>query len=299
MSLNNLLLVVGAATAFFAAAGCASGTEIEGSGTGAASTGGSSSSGGDGGGSQGGSSQGGGSQGGGAQGGTGGTSCEPMCDQDDDDVLDDDDECPDTPAGEPVNDVGCADSQVDPELQDDFPPYGLTWTPTGDLGRPGGLTWTYTGIDDADLFHIYWVLCDDPATPCGVSLDGPIDTMGEEWQFSAVDSDLPGGMMVFYNATNIALEDGSSPAVTGRLTMTMVGAGGVPIPFADLATLGVSGLDGEYGAEIPGTGFTIVAIVEVEDGPAWTPYLDYFDAAATADPGPGSAVSFGGSFYDE
>ena len=31
----------------------------------------------------------------------------------------------------------------------------------------------------------------------------------------------------------------------------------------------------------------------------WTPYLDYYDAAATPDPGAGTSVSFGGSFYDE
>ena len=55
-----------------------------------------------------------------------------------------------------------------------FPPFGLTWTPSGELGRAGGLTWTYTGIQRGDLFHIWWVVCDDPGMPCGLSLDGPI-----------------------------------------------------------------------------------------------------------------------------
>ena len=53
-------------------------------------------------------------------------------------------------------------------------PRSETWTSTGELGRVGGLTWTYTGIDRGDLFHIYWIVCDDPAEPCGLSLDGPI-----------------------------------------------------------------------------------------------------------------------------
>lgn len=294
MSLNRLVLVLGAATGV-AAMGCATGNDIDTSGSGASSVGANGSNGG-----AGGSSQGGGSQGGGSQGGAGGdTTCVTMCDEDGDGVLDDVDECPDTPTGEPVNDVGCADSQLEPTKEEMWPPYGLTWTPTGDLGRAGGLTWTYTGIDHADLFHIYWIVCDDAATPCGVSLDGPIDVVTEEWQFSAADSNLPGGTAVFLNATNIALADGTSPAVTGRLTVTIVDENDAPIPFADLATLGVAGADGEYGAEIPGAGYTVVAIIEVQNAATWTPYLDYFDAAPTPNPGPGTAVSFGGSFYDE
>lgn len=247
---------------------------------------------------------GGGSGGGGANtpngaGGEGGGGCGDQCDADDDGVLDSDDECADTPAGEPVNVVGCSDSQVDPTLQEMWPPYGLTWVPTGDLGRVGGLTWTYTGITRGELFHIYWLACDDPATPCGVSLDGPIDG-AEEWQFSAVDSDLPNGRLVFINTTHIQLADATTPTLTGRLTITIVGADALPVPFADVATLGLTALDADYGAEIPAAGFTVVSLIEVQDASAvWTPYLDYYDAASTPDPGPGTAVSFGGSFYDE
>jgi hypothetical protein len=43
-----------------------------------------------------------------------------------------------------------------------------------------------------------------------------------------------------------------------------------------------------------------VALVEVKDATAtWTPYLDYYDAAPTLNPGPGTAISYGGSFYDD
>ena len=111
-------------------------------------------------------------------------SCGDLCDQDGDGVVDGTDQCPNTPHGAVVNDVGCADSQLTATLDPTFPPYGLTWTPTGDLGRAGGLTWTYVGIQRMDLFHIYWIICDDPATPCGLSLDGPIDDPAESWQFS-------------------------------------------------------------------------------------------------------------------
>ncbi|HEY4116982.1 MAG TPA: hypothetical protein VGM56_03970, partial [Byssovorax sp.] len=112
--------------------------------------------------------------------GSGGGPCSgPQCDEDGDGVTDGTDTCPATPSGEAVNHVGCSESQLQPTLDDTFPPYGLTWTPTGDVGRAGGLTWTYTGIDRADLFHIYWVPCDDPTATCGVSLDGPIDAPGE------------------------------------------------------------------------------------------------------------------------
>jgi hypothetical protein len=283
MSLNRLVLVLSAATGLLAGGACATGAGVD-AGSGASSAGGSISNGG---------------EGGSSQGGAGGeTACGTMCDQDGDGVFDDDDACPDTPMGEPVNNVGCAASQLEPTLVERWPPYGLTWTSSGDLGRPGGLTWTYTDIDRADLFHIFWILCDSPATPCGLSLDGPIDVMTEGWQFSAANSDLPGGTVVFLNATNIALADNSNPAVTGRLTVTIVDENGTAMPFADLASLGVSGADGKYGAEILGAGFTVTAIVEVQDAATWTPYLDYFDAAATPDPGPGTAVSFGGSFYD-
>lgn len=229
------------------------------------------------------------------------SSCGDACDQDGDGVPDGSDQCPDTPADAEVNQAGCADSQLTPTLEPTFPPYGLTWTPTGDLGRAGGLTWTYTGIDRGDRFHIYWIVCDDPSTPCGLSLDGAINAPSENWQFASTESDLPAGRLVFTNTTGIVLADASTLPLSGRLTVTIVDSGGAPIPFADLATLAVTGRAGEYGAEIPGTGFTVVALAEVQDTvtATWTPYLDYYDAASTPEPGAGTAVSFGGSFYDE
>ncbi len=240
-----------------------------------------------------------GGAGAGGAGGSGGSGCGDMCDGDEDGVLDGADECADTPALEPVNTVGCGDSQLDPTLQETWPPYGLTWAPTGDAGRAGGLTWTYTGIDHGDLFHIVWVPCDDPATPCGVSLDGPIE-VAEQWAFSAAGSNLPGGVMVFTNTTQIPLADGTSPTLTGRLTLSIVGESGEPLPFEGVGALGVTARDGDYGTEIPGSGFAVAVLIEVQDASlVWTPYLDYFDAAPTPDPGPGTAVSFGGSFYDE
>jgi len=227
-------------------------------------------------------------------------SCGDLCDTDEDGVPDGSDQCPETPDGEDVNTIGCGDSQVAPMLEPTFPPYGLTWTPTGDLGRAGGLTWTYTGIDRADLFHIYWILCDDPATPCGLSLDGPIDMPAEGWTFSAADSDLPAGRVVFTNTTHILLADTTTPQLTGRLTVTIVDDADAPIPFAALTQLGVTGRDGQYGAEIPGTGYEVVALAEVQDSTlVWTPYLDYYDAAPTPETGGSTATSFGGSFYDE
>ena len=141
-----------------------------------------------------------------------------MCDHDHDGVVDGIDQCPNTTLGDPVNHVGCSDTQLTSTLQP-FPPFGLTWTPTGDLGRAGGLTWTYVGIERSDLFHIDWVVCDDPATPCGLSLDGAIDVAAEDWSFSAATSDLPNGKLAFINSTHIALADGTNPAIAGRLTV--------------------------------------------------------------------------------
>jgi hypothetical protein len=229
------------------------------------------------------------------------STCGEFCDTDGDGVVDGVDECADTQNGAVVNDVGCADNQVTPELEDTWPPYGLTWTPTGDLGRAGGLVWTYSGIDRADMFHVYWVVCDDPATPCGVSLDGPVDEPNEHWQFNAPGSDLPGGRLVFLNTTHIALADATNPTIAGRLTVTIVDALDMPVPFVALSAIGVTARDAEYGAEILGAAYEVVARAEVYDTATstWTPYLDYYDAAATPDPGPGTATSFGGSFYDE
>lgn len=226
------------------------------------------------------------------------------CDQDGDGVQDGSDKCANTPSGSVVNKDGCADSQLTPQLEPMFPSYGLTWTPTGDLGRMGGLTWTYTGIQKGDLFHIYWVICDDPATPCGISLNGPIDAPSENWQLSATDSDLPSGKLFFTNTTSLLLADAGIPLINGRLTVTIVDADGAAIPFVDVATLGVTARDGKYGAEIMGTGFKVVARVEAQDPTtlAWMPYKDYYDAAATPDTGDAGGnlyTSFGGSFYDK
>jgi len=227
--------------------------------------------------------------------------CVTSCDQDGDGVLDDSDECPDTPSGAEVNQVGCADSQLTPTLEPTFPPYGLTWTPTGDLGRAGGLTWTYTGIQRGDLFHIYWIVCDDLATPCGLSLDGPIDVAAENWQFSATDSNLPLGRLVFTNTTGILLADTTTLPLTGRLTVTIVDSDNAAIPFEVAALLGITARAGDYGAEITGMGFQVVALAEVQDTitSTWTPYLDYYDAAVTPETGDTAYTSFGGSFYDE
>lgn len=227
-------------------------------------------------------------------------SCAELCDEDGDGVFDDDDACAGTPGGVDINDAGCSDDQVTPTLQDTWPPYGLTWTPTGELGRAGGLTWTYTGITRADLFHIYWIVCDDPATPCGLSLDGPIDVAAEAWQFSATDSSLAAGRLVFTNVTNILLADATTPQLYGRLTLQLYDDTNTTFGFADVATLGVTARAGTHGAEIDTPGFRVTAIAEVQDNTlVWTPYMDYYDAASTPDTGGGTAVSFGGSFYDE
>jgi len=228
-------------------------------------------------------------------------SCGDMCDQDGDGVPDGMDQCPNTPPGMPVNSVGCADSQLTPMLNSMFPPYQLSWSSGGDLGRAGGLTWTYTGIVRGDLFHIWWVVCDDPSTPCGLSLDGPIDQPGESWVYNTAGTNLAGGTLVATDMTNILLADGSSTPLMGRLTVTIVDGNNAPIPFATVAALMVPARLGVDGAEITGTAFTVTAIVEVQDPTtmAWTPYLDYYDAAPTPTSGGDANVSFGGSFYDK
>jgi hypothetical protein len=235
---------------------------------------------------------------GGSGSGSADASCGTQCDTDHDGVIDTDDQCANTPMGEQVNDVGCADSQLTPTLVP-FPPFNLMWTPTGELGRAGGLTWTYVGIERKDLFHIYWIVCDDPATPCALSLDGPIDAAAENWAFAGTNADLVAGKLVFTNTTHIALADTTMPQLDGRLTITIVDAADAVIPFASVSALGVTARSGAYGAEIKGTGFKIVALAEVKPttSSTWTPYLDYYDAQPTPTTGGGVTTSFGGSFY--
>jgi hypothetical protein len=210
------------------------------------------------------------------------------------------DQCPNTPPGAVVNKVGCADSQLTPMLNDTFPPYDLAWSMEGDLGRVGGLMWTYSGIDRGDLFHIWWIICDDPATPCGVSLAGPIDAT-DAWTYDMTDSNLAGGVLVETNTNGILLADGTTTPLTGRLTVTIVDGNNAAIAVGSVATLGVPARDGQYGAEITGTAYTVTAEIDVEDATAmtWTPYLDYYDAAPTPMGVSNANVSFGGSFYDK
>ncbi len=232
-------------------------------------------------------------------GGSGDASCGAMCDEDNDGVVDGLDLCPGTSALGTVNSNGCSDAQVEPELEPTFPPFNLTWTPTGALGRPGGLVWTYTGIERGERFHIYWLVCDDPATPCGLSLDGPIDA-AEQWQFSATDSDLVNGRLVYTNTTRIVLHDNSTPQLSGRLTLTIVNQSDAPMSWYAANSMNVTSRMGTHGAEITGTGYTVTALAEVKDatGP-WTPYMTYYDAAPTPTAGGGVYTSFGGSFYSE
>jgi hypothetical protein len=237
-------------------------------------------------------------------GGADAVACSGICDQDGDGVPDGSDQCPNTKMGDPVNQKGCSDSQLMPVLNPAWPPYNLTWTPTGDLGRAGGVTWTYSGIQRGDLFHIYWILCDDPADPCGMSLDGPIDPTTESWQYDATTSNLALGKLSFTNTTHIVLS-GTTTDLNGRLTVNVVGDNNAPMFFQDVGSLHVHARDGFYGAEIKGTGFVVTAIAEVLDpaSSTYTPYLDYYDAQpGKADPGDagGNAfISFGGSFYDK
>ena len=226
------------------------------------------------------------------------------CDSDGDGVPDSSDQCPSTPAGATVNMVGCADSQLTPVLGPAFPPYGLTWVSSGELGRAGGLTWTYTGIDRGDLFHIYWVFCDDPAEPCGLSLDGPIDPATESWQYDQTMSNLAEGKLVFDSTTHIVMADGSTPQLSTQLTVNIAGPNQAPMYFTDVGTFHIKARDGIYAAEIPGTGFEITAEMDVQDpaSQAWTPYLDFYDAQQKpdlSDAGGDAYVSFGGTFYDK
>ena len=111
---------------------------------------------------------------------------------------------------------------------------------------------------------------------------------------------LAGGVLVFTNTTQIILFDASVVPLTGRMSLTIVGEGGVPLAFEEVGAAGVPARDGLYAAEVPGTTFTVTTRIEVQDsGMVLTPYLDYYDAAPTPDPGTGTSVSFGGSFYDE
>jgi len=176
-------------------------------------------------------------------------SCGDMCDQDHDGVFDPMDQCPNTPAGAMVNRVGCSDAQAMWKLAPTFPPFGLGWTESGAPGRAGGLTWTYANIDHTGLFHIAWVVCDDPATPCGLSLDGAIDVPAENWQFDGTSSDLPHGKLVFSNTTHIALADGTMPQLEGRLTVTITDSAMMPIAFAMVSAFGLAPRSAQYGAE--------------------------------------------------
>ena len=228
-------------------------------------------------------------------------SCGDLCDADGDGVPDHLDQCPMTPTGEKVNKVGCSDSQLTPVLSTMFPPFGLAWSHGGDPGMAGGLNWTYTGIQHGDLFHIWWIVCDDPMTPCGVSLAGSTVGPSEGWVFDAADSNLAGGKLVETNTTHIALADGSMPQLTGRLTVTITDMAQMPIPIAGVGTLHVPARLGMYGAEITGTAFTVITLIEVQDptSMAWTPYIDYYNAQPTPATGGSTAMSFGGSFYSK
>jgi hypothetical protein len=226
-------------------------------------------------------------------------SCGALCDDDKDGVVDTNDQCPKTPSGAVVNHLGCSDAQATWKLEP-FPAFGLTWVPTGNLGMAGGLTWTYTGIERGDLFHIAWLVCDDPATPCGLSLDGAVDVPAENWTFSAAASDLTGGKLVFTNTTHILLADTTTPSLNGRLTMTIVDGSDAALRFADVPTMGMTARLSTHGAEITGTAFKVVALAEVQDSTlVWTPYIDYYNAAPTPMAGGDTHTSFGGSFYSK
>jgi len=247
-----------------------------------------------------------GKQGLGSDGGSGepaDASCGDMCDQDNDGVFDGMDKCANTPAGLKVNHDGCSESQLLWTLEPTFPPYTLTWTHAGDPGRAGGLTWTYANINRGDLFKIAWVVCDDPATGCGVSLDGPIDVATEHFAFDATNSDLLNGKLVMTNTTRIVLADATMPQLNGRLTVTITDASMMPIAFAPVSAFGISARMAQYAALIAGTGFQVVILIEVQDptSMAWSPYLDYYDAAPTAmgSGSGGTSVSVGGDFYDK
>lgn len=228
-------------------------------------------------------------------------SCGDMCDQDGDGVFDPVDKCPGTPAGAKVNHVGCSDGQLNWMMAPAFPPFGLAWSHGGDPGRAGGLNWTYANIDRADLFHIVWVACDDPATPCGMSLDGPIDAAAEDFAYSAAASDLPNGKLVLTNTTHIALANGTMPQLNGRMTITFVDMTPMPIPVVPVAAFGLVPRTAMFAAEIKGTGFTVTVLAEVQDptSMAWSPYLDYYDAAPTPATGGTTGFSLDGAFYDK
>jgi hypothetical protein len=111
--------------------------------------------------------------------------------------------------------------------------------------------------------------------------------------------------LVFADSTHVALADGTTPSLAGRMTVTIVDANAVPIPFEPVAMFGITARNAAYAAEIKTTGFVVTALEEVQDPTTavYTPALDYYDAAKTPPPttdaGGNSFSSIDGAFYDK
>ena len=170
------------------------------------------------------------------------------------------------------------------------PPGGVTFGSSGDIGRTGGLTWSYSGFTQSGWTHMIYGSAASPdlafdapngTGPCA-SCDTGVDEPGETLSFSAGDSNLAGGVLVWTGSAKINVL-GSNTTLPTRLTMTVTDGNGA-VSLMDPSSVG---LDPEIGGLVlvdTHPSYSVNLVFEAQYAATWTPVKDLFDSLST-DPG--------------
>jgi len=169
------------------------------------------------------------------------------------------------------------------------------------IGRSTGKDITFTNVILANTTSVYWTSLENEVK---LSLDGSAFTGDEIMTFSAAESNLSGGLLVWTGLTEISVVN---PSGSGYITKNLYSRAIVrvrdnsnqPVPLVHPAS---SGLNTNTGGAVLVTGsqmlYTVNIRMEVsENGSTFYPHLDYYDGQGTAGENAYSSYDFG--FYWE
>jgi hypothetical protein len=171
-------------------------------------------------------------------------------------------------------------------------PGGATWAGSGTNPGFGTKIWDFTGVNAANSGNVYW---GPAANAIEASMDGSAYTGNEVMTFSAVDSNLPAGLLVFRGATQTTTGTPVQTMFTLAITDLVTGN---PLALIDPTTVGLPANVGGVVKFLNSSQQVRVsfAFTAATGGP-YSPFITLYNAIHPSTESGQAFSSFSGGFY--